>query len=83
MDSVLCINTNHITKYLLESLVDETKTIFKYKKMKNLTSPIQATPINRTSGAVRQANGVSASILGCHNIGPIKVCVPFADKNSK
>lgn len=80
--SVVCQHKSY-HKISIRRSSRSNQNTFKYKKMKNLTSPIQALPINRTSGAVRQANGVSASIVGCHNIGPVKVCAPFAEKTSK
>lgn len=52
--------------------------------MKNLTSPIQATPVNRSLSTVKNNDGISASIVGCYD-GPlgIKICAPFANANSK
>ena len=52
--------------------------------MSNMLPP-QVAPVMRVhSGAARPSSpAVAPSIIGCHNVGPCRCCLPFAAVNAQ
>ena len=58
---------------------DPLSNVMEIKAMSNML-PIQVPPVARVlSGAAKsEFLAVEPSIIGCHNVGPCRCCLPFA-----